>query len=126
MKILSIDTTSSICGVAFLEDDKIIVDNSLNNGLTHSENLMPLIKEALEKSKLNLKDIDLIACCSGPGSFTGIRIGVASCKALAEVNNLQIVEITSLESLAKNIKNKCETKVALIDARNEQCYMRYI
>lgn len=124
MKILAVDTTSAVCGVAILEDDNLIIENSLNNGLTHSENLMPLIKEALDKSNLTLKDIELIAVCTGPGSFTGIRIGVASIKAIAEVNQIKIAEVTSLESLAKNIKSSCETKVSLIDARNNQCYCR--
>lgn len=123
MKILAIDTTSEICGVAILDDENLIIENSLNNGLTHSENLMPLVKEALEKSNLQLKDIDLVSCAVGPGSFTGIRIGVASVKAICEVNNIKIAEVTSLESLAKNIKDFSETKVALIDARNDQCYM---
>ena len=123
MKVLAIDTTSEVCGVAILDNENLIVENSLTNGLTHSENLMPLVKEALEKSRLTIKDINLVACCTGPGSFTGIRIGVASCKALCEVCNLKIAEVTSLESLAKNIENFCETKVTLIDARNNQCYM---
>ncbi len=123
MKILAIDTTSEICGVAILDNENLIIENSLNNGLTHSENLMPLVKEALEKSNLQLKDIDLVSCAVGPGSFTGIRIGVASVKAICEVNNIKIAEVTSLESLAKNIKDFSETKVALIDARNNQCYM---
>ena len=122
MKILSIDTTSEVCGVAILEDENLLIENSISNGLTHSENLMPLVQEALEKTNLSLKDIDLITCCTGPGSFTGIRIGVASCKAIAEVNGIKIAEVTSLESLAKNICEECETKVALIDARNDQCY----
>ena len=122
MKILSIDTTSEICGVAILEDEKLIIDNSVSNGFTHSENLMPLIKEALEKNGMKLSEIDLISCCIGPGSFTGIRIGVSSIKAISEVNNIKIAEVTSLESLAKNIKEECLTKVSLIDARNNQCY----
>jgi len=122
MKILSIDTTSEVCGVAILEDENLLVENSISNGLTHSENLMPLIKEALEKMNITLKDIDLIACCTGPGSFTGIRIGVASCKAIAEVNHIPIAEVTSLESLAQNITRICGTRVSLIDARNNQCY----
>ena len=56
MKNLAIDTSSEVCGVAILEDDKLIDDNSLNNGKTHSENLMPLIKEVLERNNLSLKD----------------------------------------------------------------------
>ena len=122
MKILSIDTTSEVCGVAILEDEKLILDNSVSNGFTHSENLMPLVKNALDKVGLKINEIDLISCCVGPGSFTGIRIGVASINAIAEVNNIPIVEVTSLESLAKNIKEEFQTKVSLIDARNKQCY----
>ena len=122
MKILVVDTTSEICGVGILEDNKLIIETALNNGLTHSENLILLIKDNLEKAKINLSEIDLLVCCTGPGSFTGIRIGIASIKAIAEVNNLKIAEVTSLESLAQNIKNISETKVSLIDARNNQCY----
>lgn len=66
MKILAIDTTSEICGVAILEDENLIIENSINNGLTHSENLIPLAKEALEKTNLSLKEIDLVSCCVGP------------------------------------------------------------
>lgn len=122
MKNLAIDTSSEVCGVAILEDDKLIDDNSLNNGKTHSENLMPLIKEVLERNNLSLKEIDLISCIVGPGSFTGIRIGIAAVKALAEVNNIKIASITSLESLVQNINSK--TKVSMIDARNDQVYVR--
>lgn len=121
MKILAVDTSSEICGVCLLEDNNLIDDNSLNNGMTHSENLMSLILELLERNKINLKDIDLIACTVGPGSFTGIRIGVSTVKALAEVNNIKIAEVTSLEILARNIE-KAITKVAIIDARNDQIY----
>ena len=85
MKILSIDTSSSNCATAILEDDKLIDENSLNNGLTHSENLMPLIDELLKRNGIGLKDIDLIAVSVGPGSFTGIRIGIASIKPMAEI-----------------------------------------
>lgn len=120
MKNLAIDTSSEICGVALLENDILIDDNSLNNGKTHSENLMPLIKEILDRNNLNLKDIDLISCVVGPGSFTGIRIGVSSVKAMAEVYNIKIAEITSLEVLVQSLKSK--TKVSMIDARNDQVY----
>lgn len=127
MKNLAIDTSSEVCGVALLEDDKLIDDNSLNNGRTHSENLMVLIKEVLERNNLNVSDLDLISCTVGPGSFTGIRIGVASVKALVEGCEMisgkcpKIAAMTSLEVLAQAIENS-ETKVALIDARNDQVY----
>lgn len=121
MKILAIDTSSEICGVALLEDNKLIDDNSLNNGRTHSENLMPLIDEILKRNNIGLRKINLIAVAVGPGSFTGIRIGVATAKALAEVNNIPLAEITSLEILAENIKQG-SIKATLIDARNDQVY----
>ena len=83
MKNLAIDTSSEVCGVSLLENDKLIDDNSLNNGKTHSENLMELIKEILERNNIGLNEIDLISCVVGPGSFTGIRIGISSVKAMA-------------------------------------------
>lgn len=122
MKILAIDTTSKICSVALLEDDKIIDEMNLDSGLTHSENLMPLVKEILEKNKIELKEINLIGVDVGPGSFTGIRIGVASVKAMAEVWNIPVASITSLETLARSIETT-NTIVSLIDARNSQVYM---
>ena len=121
MKILAIDTSSSVCGTAILEDDKLIEENTLDNGKTHSENLMPLIKELLEKTQITLDDIDLIAVSCGPGSFTGIRIGIASIKAIAEVHNIPIAEVTSLETLAVNDSSD-KNKITLIDARNNQVY----
>lgn len=69
MKILSITTSSKICGVAILENNNVIEEINQNNGLTHSETLMPLIKQILEKTNLNLKDIDLIAVDIGPRFF---------------------------------------------------------
>lgn len=121
MKILSIDTSSSNCATALLEDDKLIDENSLNNGLTHSENLMPLIDELLRRNNTKLKDIDLISVSVGPGSFTGIRIGIATIKAMAEVHNIKVAGVTSLETLAR-IDESEKNKICLIDARNNQVY----
>ena len=121
MKILSIDTSSSNCATALLEEDKLIDENSLNNGLTHSENLMPLIDELLRRNNTELKDIDLISVSVGPGSFTGIRIGIATIKAMAEVHNIKVAGVTSLETLAR-IDESEKNKICLIDARNNQVY----
>lgn len=121
MKILAVDTSSAICSVALLDDDKLIDEINLDNGRTHSENLMPLVDEIIRKNNLTVNDIEFIACCVGPGSFTGIRIGVSSIKAIAEVLNVKLAQVTSLETLAANVENE-ETIVSLIDARNNQVY----
>ena len=121
MKILAIDTSSSVCSVAILEEDKLIDKNELDDGRTHSENLMPLLDELLKRNSIDIKEVELIACTVGPGSFTGIRIGVASIKPIAEVLNIKVASIMSLEALARNVENK-ETIVSLIDARNNQVY----
>ena len=122
MKILAVDTSSSICSVALLEDNNLIDVLNLDDGKTHSENLMPLIDEILKKNKVDIKDINLLACCVGPGSFTGIRIGVASIKPIAEVLNIKVASVTSLEALARNIEIDQKTIVSLIDAKNNQVY----
>lgn len=121
MKILAIDTSSSVCATALLEDEKIIDENNLDSGRTHSENLMPLIKELLDRNNLSLQDINLIAVTVGPGSFTGIRIGIASIKPMAEVYNIPVASVTSLETLARNDESS-KNKIVLIDARNNQVY----
>lgn len=121
MKILCIDTSSKLCSVAILENTTLINKLELDTGLTHSETLMPLIKELLEKSNLSLKDINLLVSDIGPGSFTGIRIGVATCKAFSDSINIPCVGISSLEVLAYNAKHDgiiCST----IDCKNDNCY----
>ncbi len=123
MKILAVDTSSSVCAVALLDNNVLINQKILDNGMTHSENFMPLLDKVLKETKTVLDDIDLIACTVGPGSFTGIRIGIASVKAIAEVKNIKIIEVTSLESLAYNVENveNC-TIISMIDAKNSQVY----
>lgn len=122
MKILSIDTSSKLCGIAILENENIIKEISQNNGLTHSETLMPIIKETLEYLKLTINDIDLIICDKGPGSFTGIRIGVATAKAFSDSLNIQTIGISSLEALAYNVKEN-GVICSLIDAKNDNVYV---
>ena len=100
MRILCIDTSSKLCSVAVLDDTKLINKIELNNGLTHSETLMPLVKQVLTDSNLSLSDINLLVSDIGPGSFTGIRIGVATCKAFSDSVNIPCVGISALEVLA--------------------------
>lgn len=122
MKILSIDTSSKICGVAVLENEKKLAEISQNNGLTHSETLMPIIKNTLSDLNITLNEIDLIVCDIGPGSFTGIRIGVATTKAFSDSLNIKEIGISSLEALAYNVKTN-GVICSLIDAKNDNVYV---
>lgn len=121
MKILAVDTSSKLCSVAILEDKNLIKKLELDNGLTHSETLMPLIQQLLNECSLSLNNINLLVSDIGPGSFTGIRIGVSSCKAFSDSLNIPCVGISSLEVLAYNVQNDgiiCST----IDCKNNNCY----
>ena len=123
MKILSISTSSNIASVSISENDDCILELNINNNKTHSETLMPLIENIFNKTNLKLSDINAIACDVGPGSFTGIRIGISSVKAMAESLNIPVIDVSSLEALAYNIENiNCKTICSLIDARNNQVY----
>lgn len=121
MKILSIDTASNICTVAILEDKTCIKELIVNDTRNHSEKIMPLIEQIFKDANLTLKDIDLIVCDKGPGSFTGIRIGVGTVLAFKDSLNIQCVGISSLEALAYNV-NTDGYICSLIDAKNSNVY----
>jgi len=121
MKILSISTSSNTASVALLEDNRCIQELNICNEKTHSEKLMPLVDELLTSNNVTLSDIGLIACDNGPGSFTGIRIGVASVKAMAEAKNIPVVSCSSLEGLAYNVTG-FDYICSILDARNNQVY----
>ena len=99
MKILCIDTSSKLCGVAILDDTTLIKKIELDNGLTHSESLMPLIDQILKECNLSLKDINLLVSDIGPGSFTGIRIGIATIKAFADSLNIPMSEAGPISTI---------------------------
>lgn len=121
MKILSIDTASNICGVSILEDNHLICKLDKDTGRTHSENLMPMIQQAFEQSHLTLKDINLLVCDKGPGSFTGIRIGIATIKAFHDSLKIPCVGVSSLKALSYSIT--VDGPIAcLLDCRNGNCY----
>ncbi len=122
MKLLSIDTSSDVCSVALLENNALIKELNITDSKTHSENLMPLVDELFACTSTTLSDINAIACSIGPGSFTGIRIGIATVKAMAEVFDLPVIGVTSLETLAYSVISNSNNIVSLIDARNNQVY----
>lgn len=122
MKILGIDTSTMAANVAVLEDDKLICEYTINTKKTHSQKLMPMIENMLKTSDVEIKDIDAIGICVGPGSFTGLRIGMATAKAMAHVNNIPLIGVNSLEILGSNIEFSNKKICAILDAQRNQVY----
>lgn len=125
MNILAIDTTTKKANVGIKSKNKNTI-KSVDNEVTHSEKLLPLIDESLKEQSISLKDINKLACVTGPGSFTGIRIGLATIKALAKIINVDIYAINSLDLLAysgiQNLSTHPKLVISVIDAKNNRGY----
>ena len=122
MKILSIDSTSVTASVAITENEKVLAESFINNGLTHSQTLMPMVEKTLQEAEVSIKDIDLFAITNGPGSFTGVRIGIASVKGMADALNKQCLAVSTLEAIAEPLKDVDCIACAVMDARCSQVY----
>ena len=122
MKILSVDSSSVSASVAIIENGVTLSENFINNGLTHSQTLMPMVEKTLADAKASIKDIDLFAITNGPGSFTGVRIGIASVKGMADALNKKCVAVSTLEAIAEPLKNEDCIACAVMDARCNQVY----
>jgi len=125
MKILAIDTTGQTASAAIAEGDKLIAEFTLNYKLTHSQTIMPMIAEICEKSETSPKEVDYIACASGPGSFTGLRIGAATAKGLALALGKEIVPVPTLDALAYNVFETDKIICPIMDARRSQVYTAF-
>lgn len=120
MNILGIDTSTKKANVC-LEYNNKIIDKSIDNEITHSEKLLPLVDDVLKSENTSPKGIDYLACCTGPGSFTGIRIGIATVKAFAKTLNAPIFAVSSLDVLAyTNITS--DYVLSIMDAKNSRIY----
>lgn len=126
MYVLAIETTGAYASVALMKDDKLIGHVSGNDRFSHLQNLMPQVETVVKENGLSLGDIELIAVSNGPGSFTGIRIGVSSARALSQVLGIPCVAVSSLEALALRAEKDAKAQGALIcpmlDARRSQVY----
>ena len=126
MKVLSIDTSSKIASIAIIEDGKILDEMHILSEEEHSQTLMPMIEKLFKDNNMDLDDIDVIGCSRGPGSFTGIRIGIATAKAFSDAKNIPLIGIDSLEALAYSVviekeNTDCEI-LAMINAKNNNVY----
>ena len=122
MKILSLDSSATVASVALCENEKLLAEYTVNNGNTHSETLLPMVKDVLDNFSLTPKDIDLFAVSNGPGSFTGVRIGVATLKGLAFSSDKPCVGVSTLEALALNLSGYTGLICPVMNARRSQVY----
>lgn len=122
MKILAVDSSAKSASVAVCEDGRLISECFVNASLTHSRTLMPMVDNALTQADMNIKDIDAFCVNVGPGSFTGIRIGVAAVKGLALAENKPCAGVSTLESMAYNFADDNCIVCAAMDARCNQVY----
>ena len=122
MNILALDTSGPVAGVAILKDGEAAYEAVAVNRFTHSVSLMPMVEEAFLHAGLGISDIDLFAVTAGPGSFTGVRIGVSTVKGLAHGANKPCVAVNALEALAAGIPYFQGTLCPIQDARAGQVY----
>lgn len=122
MKILSLETSGTVASAAVLDNNNILGEYSVNHKRTHSQKLMPMVSELLESLELEPAEIDLFSVSTGPGSFTGLRIGISTIKGMAHALDKPVVGIPTLDSLAYNLATFPGYICPLIDARNENVY----
>ena len=122
MNILAVDTSGPVAGVAVLRSGEVAYEGAAVNKMTHSVNLMPMIEEALSRAGLDVSEIDLYACVTGPGSFTGVRIGVSAIKGMAHGAGRPCVGVDALEALASGVCMNDMLLCPIQDARAGQVY----
>lgn len=122
MIILGVDSSSKTASAAVVKDGKVLSETFINNGLTHSQTLMKLIDVAVKNAKINVKDIDLVAVTNGPGSFTGVRIGLACVKGISFTEDVKCCPVSTLEALAVNVLSFTGKIYSVLDARCSQVY----
>jgi len=124
MKILAIDTSATTASAAIVEDGALVASAELRSKMTHSQTILPMVEDMLKNAALTLKDIGLMAANVGPGSFTGVRIGVAAVKGLCFADDIPCAPVSTLESMAYNFWGLPaeNTVCAVMDARCAQVY----
>lgn len=122
MIILALDTSAQAASAAVVKDGVLTGEITIRNGKTHSQKVIPMIDSLLNMLDYKPEDLDLLSVANGPGSFTGLRIGVVTIKAMAYALNIPVVEVSTLMALAYTV-NEAEGLVCpIMDARNRQVY----
>ncbi|MGB2687571.1 MAG: tRNA (adenosine(37)-N6)-threonylcarbamoyltransferase complex dimerization subunit type 1 TsaB [Desulfobacterales bacterium] len=122
MRILAVDTATTSCSVAIVDNTSLLSEFTLAKEETHSKHLMDMIKAALRMSGLNFSDLDGFAVTRGPGSFTGLRIGISTIKGLVVASEKPVVGVSSLEALALQVSYSRDLICPILDARRGEVY----
>ena len=122
MKILALECSAGPASVAIVEDNKVIGSSFINVKLTHSQTLLPMVSDLLKASRLDIGDIEGVAIAAGPGSFTGIRIGISVAKGIAAAKKLPCVPVSTLGAMAEMFRGQAAYICAVMDARCNQLY----
>ena len=123
MMILALESSATACSAALCRDGELVAQSYQNSGLTHSRTLLPMVRDMLANSQLTLEQIDVIAVAAGPGSFTGLRIGVATAKGLAWTGDKDCAPCSTLASMAWPLAHMAGSLiVCAMDARRKQVY----
>jgi tRNA threonylcarbamoyladenosine biosynthesis protein TsaB len=123
MKTLAFDTSTKFLSIALLEGDKVLLESHEEVGMKHSELLVPVAKDMINEVGWKVDDIGLIAVGLGPGSFTGLRIAVATAKGIVAVTGSKIIGVPSMDAMVRNFDVGQKKKIApLMDARKEKIY----
>ena len=122
MKLIGIDSSGLVASVAIMEDNKLVAEYTVNNKKTHSQTLLPMLEEIVKNTGLDMSEIDAIAIASGPGSFTGLRIGAATAKGLGLALKKPIVPVSTVDALAYNMYGTDALICPIMDARRNQVY----
>ncbi len=127
MTVLGIETATAVCGVAIIDNGNVKAELHIEAPQAHSEKLLTMVDDVLNASQLGLQNIDVVACSIGPGSFTGLRIGLSVAKGLAYASQKPLVAVSTLEALAYNIIadsgiSASTLFVPMIDARRDEVY----
>ena len=122
MRILALETSAKAVSAAVTEDGKVLCSGYQDTGLTHSRTLMPIVEAMLKNTGLTVQDCDAVAVAAGPGSFTGIRIGVSAAKGLAFAADKPCAAVSTLEAMARNVAHMDALVVCAMDARRSQVY----
>ena len=122
MKILALETSAKAVSAAVSEDGRILAAGYQDTGLTHSRTLMPIVEHILQNTGLTMADVDAVAVAAGPGSFTGIRIGVSAAKGLAFAADKPAIAVSTLAAMARNAAFAGGLVICAMDARRNQIY----